>query len=332
MKIKLHVNNRFISESGRLISDVLEITNSLNIAGLIMTVDIEKAFDSINHSFLICVLKKFGFGNDFQKWIQILMKNPQSCVINGGYTTPYFKLERGTRQGDPISAYLFIIALEVVFSLIKENPDIEGLKFFSHTFLYSAYADETTFFLRNEKSATEVIKTFDKFSLFSGLKINYAKCEIAGIGIKKGVKMALCGMNCIDLTEDVIKILGISFSYNKKRELEKNFLNHIAKIQNILKLWKLRNLTIEGRIVVFKSLAISKLIHLALVTEIPTTTINLLTKIQMEFIWKGKNPKIESSTLCNGYEYGGLRNVDIFSKVVSLQCSWIKRLFDNNFH
>ena len=327
-----YVSNRFISESDRLISDVLEITNSLNIEELLMTVDTEKAFDSINHSFLICVLKKFGFGNDFQKWIQILMKNPQSCVINGGYTTPYFKLERGTRQGDPISAYLFIIALEVVFSLIKENPDIEGLKFFSHTFLYSAYADGTTFFLRSEKSATEVIKTFDKFSLFSGLKINNVKCEIAGIGIKKEVKMALCGMNCIDLTEDAIKILGIYFSYNKKLELEKNFLNHIAKIQNILKLWKLRNLTIEGRIVVFKSLAISKLIHLALVTEIPTTTNNLLTKIQMEVIWKGKNPKIKNSPLCNDYEYGGLRDVDIFSKVVSLQCTWIKRLFDNNFH
>ena len=144
--------------------------------------------------------------------------------------------------------------------------------------------------------------------------------------------MALCGRDCIDLMEDVIKILGIYFSYNKKLEQEKNFLNHIVKIQNILKLWKLRNLTIEGRIVVFKSLAISKLIHLALVTEIPTTTINLLTKIQMEFIWKGKNPKIKNSTLCNDYEYGGLKNVDIFSKVVSLQCSWIKRLFDNNFH
>ena len=109
-------------------------------------------------------------------------------------------------------------------------------------------------------------------------------------------------------------------------------MNHIVEIQNILKLGKLGNLTIEGRTIVFKSLAISKLIHLALFTEMPTTTINLLTKIQMEFIWKGKNPKIKNSTLCNDYEYGGLKNVDIFSKVVSLQCSWIKRLFDNNFH
>ena len=62
------------------------------------------------------------------------------------------------------------------------------------------------------------------------------------------------------------------------------------------------------------------------------STINLLTKTQRKFISKGKNPKIENNTLCNDYENGGLKNVDIFSKVVVLQCSWIKKLFNNNFH
>ena len=186
-----------------------------------MTVDI----DSINHSFLMCVLKKFGFGNDFRKWIQILMKNPESCVINGGKTTPYFNLERGTRQG--IS--LFIIALEVVFSLIKANPDIQGVQCFSHTFLHSACANDTTFFIRNEKSATEVIKTFDKFSLFSELKINNATCEIAGIGVKKGFKMALCGMDCIDLTKDVIKIF--TFLTIKNLSKRKMFLIILLKLK-----------------------------------------------------------------------------------------------------
>ena len=194
------------------------------------------------------------------------MKNPEPCVINDGKTTPYFKLERGTRKGDPISAYLFIIALEVIFSLIKANPNIKGPQFFSHAFLYSTYADDTSFFLRNEKSANEAIKTLDKFSHFSGLKINNAKCEIAGIGVKKGVKMAVCQIDCIDLTEDVIEILGIYFSYIKNLEQEKSFLSHIVKIQNFLRLRKQRNLTIKGRIVVFKLLAVSKLIHLALVT------------------------------------------------------------------
>ena len=74
------------------------------------------------------------------------MKNTESYVINDGKTTPYFKLERRTRQGDPILAYLFIIDLEVAFSLINANPEIEGLQFFSHRFLLSAYADDIIFF------------------------------------------------------------------------------------------------------------------------------------------------------------------------------------------
>ena len=142
------------------------------------------------------------------------------------------------------------------------------------------------------------MKTFDKFSLFFGLKINNAKCKITSIGVKKWVKMALCGIECTYLRDGVIKIFGIYFSYDKRLEQDKNFLNHNVKIQNILKLWKLRNLTIEGRIVVFKSLAISKVIHLALVTEITTSAINVLTKIQMEFLWKGNYSKIKNSTLC----------------------------------
>ena len=96
-----YANGRFISEGGRLISDILEISDMLSLKDLLLTVDTQKAFDSVNHQFLILVLKKFSFGNTFIKWIQTLLKNQESLVINGGNTTKYFKLERGTRQGDP---------------------------------------------------------------------------------------------------------------------------------------------------------------------------------------------------------------------------------------
>ena len=117
-----------------------------------------------------------------------------------------------------------ILALEVVFSLNKANPDIKDLQGFSHTFLYSAYPDDAAFFLRNEKLATEVIKTFGKFSLYSGIKINNKKSEIASDGVKKGVKVALSGMEYIDSTSDVIKILYIYFSYNKNFNKRNNSL------------------------------------------------------------------------------------------------------------
>ena len=70
-----------------------------------MTLDIEKDFDSVNHLFLITKLEKCGFKEDLMKWIQILVQNHKSQVINGETTTNYFKLEGGTRQSDPFLAY-----------------------------------------------------------------------------------------------------------------------------------------------------------------------------------------------------------------------------------
>ena len=83
------------------------------------------------------------------KWMQILLRNQESCLISGGTTTKYFKLEKGIRQGDRISAYLFILVLEIAFIFIKENKNIKGINIFDNIFLYSAYVDDTTFFLRN---------------------------------------------------------------------------------------------------------------------------------------------------------------------------------------
>ena len=120
------VIDRFIIESGRVISDILEISNTLVIGGFLVTVDIEKAFDSVNHYFLLQILRKFGFGIGFVSWIKTILKNQESCINNGGKTTKYFKLERGARQGDPISAYLFILVLEIFVIFVKNNPKAKG--------------------------------------------------------------------------------------------------------------------------------------------------------------------------------------------------------------
>ena len=169
-----YVKGRFISEGGRLISDVLEICDKLQIKGFLMTVDIEKAFDSISHCLLIKVLEKYCFEKDFIKWIKILLQNQEACIVNGGSTTNYFKLEKGTRQGDPISAYFFILVLEIVFSFTKESQKLNGLDIFDKTILYTAYVDDTTFFLKDTKSVIELMNIFDTFSKFFGLRPNKA--------------------------------------------------------------------------------------------------------------------------------------------------------------
>ena len=129
-----------------------------------------------------------------------------------------------------------------------------------------------------------------------------------------------------------MKILGIHFSYNKKIDDEENFIKLIKQIENVLKIWRIRNLTFQGKITIFKTLAISKVIHLALVTNVPQAINDQLNKIQKDFIWNRKHPKIRHSTLCNTHENGGLKSFHISNKLISLQCSWIKRLHDNTSH
>ena len=94
----------------------------------------------------------------------------------------------------------------------------------------------------------------------------------------------------------------------------------------------MRNLSLLGKTTIFKTLALSEIIHLVLLTNIPTATMELLSKIQKEFLWGKNKSKIKHDTLCKDYENGGLKSVYIFSKIVSLQCSWIRRLYDENFH
>ena len=144
-----YVDGRLITEGGRLTADVLQTIDMLKLNGMLVTIDIQKVFDSVNHQFLILALKRYGFGKMFIKWVKALLDNQESCIINGGFITKYFKRDKGTWQGDPISAYLFILVLEIVFNLIKQNKDIDGLTFFEHTFLNKTYADDTTFFLKD---------------------------------------------------------------------------------------------------------------------------------------------------------------------------------------
>ena len=79
-----YVKNRHIGESGRLISDIIEITKIRKTGDFLVTMDIEKAFDSLDDNFLILTLEKYGFGQNFILWIKILLNDQESCVINGG--------------------------------------------------------------------------------------------------------------------------------------------------------------------------------------------------------------------------------------------------------
>ena len=83
---------------------------------------------------------------------------------------------------------------------------------------------------------------------------------------------------------------------------------------------------------IFKTLALTKIVYLLLTTSFSELLLEEIQRIQKGFIWNNLTPKIKHETLCNTFEEGGLKNVDIDSKIASLQCSLVKRLYDDKFH
>ena len=93
----------------------------------------------------------------------------------------------------------------------------------------------------------------------------------------------------------------------------------------------MRSLTLEGKVIVFKTFAISKIVYLSMMIKVPTEIIVELKKIRKQFIWPTK-PKIKNETISSNFKDGDLKNVDINKKIAIFQCSWIKRLYDDSFY
>ena len=121
-----YVKNRYIGESIRVIDDILYHAKQENLDEILFAADMEKTFDSLEHNFIFSTLTKFGFGQEFIQWVRTFLRNGSSCVMNNGVSTGYFNLERGARQGDPLSPYLFILCLET-FSFKSEMINLYGV-------------------------------------------------------------------------------------------------------------------------------------------------------------------------------------------------------------
>ena len=138
------LKGRSIGENIRLIDCIIQYATEKNILGLVLFIDFEKAFDSLKWSFVHDTLRSYGFGTSLINWLKALHSHTESCILNNGWASNFFEIQRGVRQGCPLSPYLFILSAEVLATAIRKNTNIKGISVNNVEIKLSQYADDTT--------------------------------------------------------------------------------------------------------------------------------------------------------------------------------------------
>ena len=222
-----YMKNRYCGENTRLISDIIEYCQLYKKPGVLLLVDFEKAFDTVRWQFLLRVLDNFNFGCNFISWIKVIYNDIFSSITNNGYFSKTFTITRGIRQGDPISAFLFILVAEIIALLIRNNVKIKGIIIDKCELKLCQLADDTTLFLQDEQSILLALAVFEEFYRYAGLKMNKSKTEAVLLYKESNVKM---NNSDINWSNKPFKTLGIWYSLNN---IEMNEINVNEKTKNI---------------------------------------------------------------------------------------------------
>ena len=305
--------------------DVINYANENNLAGYLAFIDYEKAFDTVKWSFLYSCMEKMNFGKTYIKFVQTLYNEIGTHVLNSGNLSEGFSPSRGIRQGCPISAYLFILIVEIMASAIRQDPQIIGINIGEHICKISQYADDTCMYTSDVESLKNIFELLNRFALCSGLKVNKDKSEAMGIGASTNYKHKELGIKWPDKP---IKCLGVYFFNDIDKLVEYNLSIVLERCTNILKAWNIQKLSIKGKVLVANTLVIPQILYLSTIIKVPDTVISNLQNKLVNFIWEGKPPKIKYACLINKIENGGLKLQDIDSKIRSLKLKWLKAMCD----
>ena len=262
---------RFIGENIIKLLNMIDYCNNNKQSGILISFDFEKAFDKISWKALFRTLELFNFGDYFINLVRTLYNKPMSCVMNAGFTGDYFTLERSTRQGDPSSALLFALVVELLGIKIRTRVDIKGIQLDKKYELKAAqYADDIWTFLEpNQQNVNNLLEEMQKFESFSGLNINYEKSIAMIIGPLRDSDPKFYTIKSLCWAKREIKILGIHIHNDVEVTINLNYNELLHKLDTLISIWEKRQLNLIRKITVFNTLIASTFAYRFMVLPSP---------------------------------------------------------------
>eukprot|EP00253_Pinus_taeda_P011623 PITA_11623 len=287
---------------GRQILDGLvvtqEVIHSLKVKkqkGMMIKLDLSKAYDRLSWNYLGKVLESFGFSRRWIDWIHSLISSPNFSILVNGTPSKTFTASRGIRQGDPLSPFLFILAAEGLGRFIKKEREanrIKGLKLWGNNLplTHQRFVDDIMLFGEpTVKQVKHLRRILDLFAEASGLEINRDKSCVFIFNTVDQIKAHLIRLLGFRRGELPTKYLGNILDFTSKKM--KNWQGVIDKLSNKVANWAFRTLNIAGRIVLAKSVLQAIPVYPLSIMEAPLGICTRIRELIRNFIWRGADQK-----------------------------------------
>ncbi|GKE03670.1 putative reverse transcriptase domain, reverse transcriptase zinc-binding domain protein, partial [Tanacetum coccineum] len=334
-------DNQSAFVSGRRISDNILITQELmhnyhrdgSPPRCAFKVDIQKAYDTVDWEFLGLILKCFGFHPTMVQWIMACVTSTSFSLSLNGVIHGYFKGRRGLRQGDPISAYLFTLVMEVLTLIIQRRVRLsDSFCYHNHCeelqIINVYFVDDLFIFARGEvESARLIMDSLDEFKRSSGLVPSIPKSTAYFCNVRNHIKIAILSIMPFFEGELPVKYLGVPLI--SSRLLNKDCKILVEKAKNWIGDWKNKSLSFVGRLQLCKSVISSMHVYWASVLIIPKGIIHDIQQLIRGFLWcngefKRGKAKVAWDDICLPIRDGGLgiRNLKIFNIALMTTHIW----------
>ena len=321
------VPGRYIGSNIKTVQDLIEWCKIKNLPVALLLADQEKAFDRIEHIFIFKTLLKFGFSTKFIGWIKTLLSNGRSCIKINGNLTDAFDLSRGVRQGDPLSPYLFVLAMEPLIQSIENDNSICGIRIPNGNFIKSsAFADDLTLFASGSSDWVNYEKWMTIFSKASGARFNNMKCEALTHNFPDPPTQPKYFNKISDDRNTHTRFLGIPISFNF--DCMESWKAPITKFAIVLKRAG-KSLSLSSKTAVLRSYALPILNFHATFLPCSDAILNQVNSLIKDFLWSSKRSKVNMDT-CFLHKLDGGISIPNFKAISnSLKAKWIFRILDD---
>ena len=336
------IPRRSIFDPIRLSQTMCAYADFMEEDGAIVALDQEKAYDKIDHHYLLETLKRFQLPDRFINTVHSLYEKAETAIIINGVASSPFSVTRGVRQGDPLSCLLFNLAIEPLACLLRNSPRLQGYSIpgVTQKIIVSLYADDTTIYLSKTDSYSELLKILTKWCTASGAKFNIEKTEVIPTGTKPHRQRVVATRRINPTDPPLPQEIKIVEDGNATRSLGAWIGNEakeatpwepiLDKVRTTLQRWNKGHPTLDAKRHIVQMFAGGMTQFLTKAQGMPRQIEDALIKIIRTFIWDESTapPTIGIKKLYAPKDQGGISLLNIPARNRAINLTWLKAYLD----